>query len=108
MICINCGSNQVSRDGDNFTCAQCGYGWNVAHEQASAPYLRAQGREPATSIFGDSEEVTPGADQGSADTLDSMTVPELKDFAAENGIELVEATKKADIIAAITAAQDKE
>lgn len=101
MICINCGSNQVSRDGDNFACAQCGYGWDVAHEQASAAYLRAQGREPATSILVDPEEVTLGADQSSADKLDSMTVPELKDFATENGIELGEATKKADIIAVI-------
>lgn len=42
------------------------------------------------------------------DPLDSMTVAELKEFAETNGIELGEATKKADILAAIKAAMDGE
>lgn len=44
------------------------------------------------------ENVAEGED--SAD-LDAMTVDELKAFAAENGIDLGDATKKADIRAAI-------
>jgi hypothetical protein len=37
--------------------------------------------------------------------LDALTVPELKDYAAANAIDLGDATKKADIIAAIVKAQ---
>ena len=40
------------------------------------------------------------------DPLAAMKVEELKAYAAENGIELGEATKKADIIAAIKAAAE--
>ena len=39
------------------------------------------------------------------DPLAAMKVEELKAYAAEKGIELGEATKKADIIAAIKAAE---
>lgn len=37
--------------------------------------------------------------------LKKMTVDELKEYAATNGIDLGEATKKADILAAIQAAE---
>ena len=37
--------------------------------------------------------------------LEEMTVAKLKDYAAEKGIDLGKATKKADIIAAINAAE---
>ncbi len=47
MICINCGSSSVVRDGDDFTCDACHYQWDVAHEQANAAYLASQGRKPA-------------------------------------------------------------
>lgn len=46
-------------------------------------------------------EATP--DEG-ASNLSSLTIPELSAYAAENGIDLGDATKKADIIAAIEAA----
>lgn len=39
------------------------------------------------------------------DPFDSMKVEELKEYAAENGIDLGDATKKADIIAVIKAAE---
>lgn len=46
-FCINCGHGDVTRTGDDFTCAVCGYRWDVAHEQANAAYLRARGHTPA-------------------------------------------------------------
>lgn len=55
MLCINCNSPRVTRDGDDFTCKQCGYTWDVAHEQANAAYLMAQGRTPAKSVAEPSE-----------------------------------------------------
>lgn len=42
------------------------------------------------------------------DPLDSMTVAELKEYAETNVIELGDATKKADILAAVKAAMDGE
>ncbi len=39
-------------------------------------------------------------------TIDEMTVAELKQYAAENGIDLGTATKKSDILATIQAAQN--
>lgn len=46
-LCINCNANQVTRNGDTFTCKKCKFVWDVAHEQENAAYLRAQGRLPA-------------------------------------------------------------
>lgn len=39
-----------------------------------------------------------------SDSIDNLKVPELKQFAADNGIDLGAATKKADILAIIQAA----
>ncbi|KTR07490.1 hypothetical protein NS365_04180 [Aureimonas ureilytica] len=44
-----------------------------------------------------------GAPNASAIDLDGMSVPELRDFAATKGIDLGEATKKAEVQAAIKA-----
>ncbi len=51
QLCINCGSDKVDRQGDDFTCRKCQFGWNVAFEQANKVYLRSQGRQPATSVL---------------------------------------------------------
>ena len=40
--------------------------------------------------------------------LDGMTVTQLKDFAKENGIDIGDATKKQDIVAAIMAAAEPD
>lgn len=40
--------------------------------------------------------------------LDKMTVDELKQYAADNGIDLGDATKKADILAAIKSESDEQ
>ena len=40
--------------------------------------------------------------------LDGMTVAQLKDFAKENGIDIGDATKKQDIVAAIMAAAEPD
>ncbi len=50
-VCINCGSDKVERQGDDFTCRKCQFGWNVAFEQANKVYLRSQGRQPATALL---------------------------------------------------------
>ncbi|MBZ0320274.1 MAG: hypothetical protein K8L91_27935 [Anaerolineae bacterium] len=50
-VCINCGSDKVERQGDAFTCHKCQFQWDVAFEQANKVYLRAQGRQPATSVL---------------------------------------------------------
>lgn len=50
-MCINCGSDKVERQGDDFTCHKCQFQWDVAFEQANKVYLRAQGRQPATSVL---------------------------------------------------------
>lgn len=49
-LCINCNSPEVARTGDDFACGKCGFKWDVAHEQASAAYLRMKGRTPAKSL----------------------------------------------------------
>lgn len=48
-----------------------------------------------------------GAEQ-KKDPLDSMKVDELKEYAKTNGIDIGDATKKADILAAIKAAMEVE
>lgn len=48
--CINCNRKAAERAGDTFTCERCGYTWDVAHEQANAAYLLAQGRRPAPPL----------------------------------------------------------
>ncbi|MCQ3933149.1 MAG: hypothetical protein DPW16_22095 [Chloroflexi bacterium] len=59
-MCINCGSDKVERQGDDFTCHKCQFQWDVAFEQANKVYLRAQGRLPATSVL----ETPSNAEQG--------------------------------------------
>lgn len=41
-------------------------------------------------------------------SLEKMTVPELKEYAETNGIDLGDATKKPDILATITGLKDGE
>ncbi len=48
------------------------------------------------------DEVADG-DEGDDEDLDAMQVPDLKKLAADEGVDLGSATKKADIIAAINA-----
>jgi len=89
-ICINCNKRAAVRTGDNFRCEVCGYQWDVAHEQANAAYLKAQGRRPAESVL--------SAQSGQPQTLDqalglgagvSYETPETA--AAESDDDLVNA-----------------
>lgn len=61
-VCINCGSDKVERQDDDFTCLKCQFHWDVALEQANKVYLRSQGRQPATSVLA-SEAVTTATNQ---------------------------------------------
>ena len=116
MLCINCNSSEVAREGDSFTCARCGYTWDVAHEQANAAYLASQGRTPAQAmdeIQGSSaldaalglalrsnDDQPPAVDPLVA-ALVKYTVPDLEDLAAINGIDLGEARLKDEKVAAL-------
>lgn len=51
--------------------------------------------------FADEDEE--GDDHSEGETLEVMSVPDLKKLAADEGVDLGTATKKADIIAAINA-----
>ena len=64
--------------------------------------------EVHTDINGETEEriLTESADAEIC--LDNMTVPQLKSFAKENGIDIGSASKKADIINAIIAAGESD
>lgn len=66
------------------------------NDTAKADILRAKGY----IVEGEPDQV-----EVQADPLKKMTVDELKEYAATNGIDLGEATKKADILAAIQAAE---
>ena len=50
----------------------------------------------------------PDGSNDDADSLDSMTVAEMKEYAEANDIDLGEAKKKADILAVIKAAMEGE
>ena len=121
-LCINCNSNQVARAGDTFTCSKCGYVWDVAHERANAQYLASQGREPAqpmADIEAASDldaalsmepiqvqrrepQVPAGDERARIEAiLETKTVAELEESAAQAGIDLTEARLKADKIAAL-------
>lgn len=68
--------------------------------------------DPATHVLVDHEgkpieAVQTGEGDGAAD-LAVMTVAQLRDLAAERNVDLGDVTKKADIIAAIEAAQTGE
>lgn len=66
------------------------------NDTAKADILRAKGY----TVEGEPDQV-----EVQADPLKKMTVDELKEYAATNGIGLGGATKKADILAAIQAAE---
>lgn len=92
MICINCGSNQVKRTGDDFTCGKCGYQWDVAHEQASAAYLATQGRTPAISVL--------DVDGGTIGVAGGVIVPGVHYLVGKDGPELFIPGSPATIIPA--------
>ncbi len=113
VLCINCNSSKVARDKDTFTCAQCGYTWDVAHEQANAAYLASQGRVPATPIaelqasstldaaLGLDKEAQPSAQDRLIAALVKRTVTEIEDLADEAGVDLGDARLKDEKIAAL-------
>jgi hypothetical protein len=116
MLCINCNSSEVARDGDSFTCARCGYQWDVAHEQANAAYLASQGREPAKSMdelkeletasaldaaLGLDQPVEPSAQDQLIAALVKFNVSDIEDLAEINNIDLGEARLKDEKIAAL-------
>lgn len=67
----------------------------------AADILKAMGY----TMEGEPEPPASPAAPPAADSLDGLTVAELKAHAAEKGIDLKDATKKADILAAIRAAE---
>lgn len=67
--------------------------------QVAVPVTRLGGKYPAGVI------VPAGAQTASAKAVDDMTIDELKAYAADNGIDLGGATLKADILAAVKAAE---
>ncbi len=119
VLCINCNSSKVARDKDTFTCAQCGYTWDVAHEQANAAYLASQGRVPAQSVAerqaSSGLDAALGLDQSTADSqppepsaqdlliaaLLKRTVTDIEDLAEEAGVDLGEARLKDEKVAAL-------
>lgn len=62
---------------------------------------RKGGAKPAVTV------VTPPVETQPAKALDDMTVAELKEYASNEGIDLGDATKKADIVAAIQLVEDE-
>lgn len=72
---------------------------------------QSMGRLQRAGAFGDSAEAlgvktkAPEADEGEGVNLKTMTVPDLRAYAETNGIDLGEATRKADILAAIEEAE---
>jgi uncharacterized Zn finger protein (UPF0148 family) len=111
--CINCNSKEVARDGDTFTCARCGYTWDVAHEQANAAYLASQGREPAKTLeevqaasaldaaLGLDQPVEPSAQDRLVAALVKHNVPDIESLAEEAGVDLADARLKDEKIAAL-------
>lgn len=101
--CINCNAPDVARAGDTFTCAKCGFTWDVAHEQANAAYLHSQGRAPAEPT-GQPEPALTARSEGKADSsgdavlryLEALTSTALDDLAAAHHIDLTGARVKAD------------
>lgn len=75
----------------------------VSNEEAAN--LKASGR-----LDGEPEDLPDDGDDGEniGDGLDNETVADLKATAEAEGIDLGDATKKADIIAAIRAAREQE
>ena len=63
--------------------------------------------EAAPKVDAASEKLEADSDGDAPISLGEMTVEELKHFAADNGIDLGKATKKADIISLIEAATDE-
>lgn len=60
-------------------------------------------------IFNDPEQIVEvHTDTDAEICLDNMTVPQLKSFAKENGIDIGSASKKEDIIKAIIAAGESD
>ncbi len=56
-------------------------------------------------------EAVPGlveVPEPAANPLDAMSVEQLKDYATEHGIDLAGASRKAEIVAAITAAESQD
>jgi len=102
-VCINCNAPNVQRIEDAFTCAKCGYRWDVAHEQANAAFLASQGRQPAEPTQVENKDDPPDV----LEVLNAMTKTELEAFAAERGIALPDYQRKADMIDTIAAALER-
>ncbi|MGW8565661.1 Rho termination factor N-terminal domain-containing protein [Isoptericola sp. NPDC055881] len=79
-----------------------------AYDEGGATVRLAAGDEVPTGVtVGDHLTDGPATDDSDEPKpIDKMTVDELRAHAAEAGVDLGDATKKADIVAAITAAQD--
>lgn len=103
QLCINCNAPRVRRSGDTFTCATCGYTWDVAHEQANAAYLASQGRRPAAPTVPPAKEPPP-ADARLVAALEQHTVPDLDLLAASAGVDFGDARLKDEKIAALARA----
>lgn len=72
------------------------HGVAYTNDTAKADILRAKGY----TVEGEPDQV-----EIQNDPLKKMTVDELKEYASNNGVDLGEATKKAEILAVIQAAE---
>lgn len=90
-----------------FAAALAGVGSAGARPEQPTSRNTYVGATPAAAVMavpGPATTVKPPAPAAAGDPDPSWTVAELRQFAADNGIDLGEATKKTDILAAITAA----
>lgn len=101
MYCINCNSTLVSRDEDSFNCSRCRYEWDVMHEQNNRFYLLTQGRAPAAPAQEMTEKEVVETKNSFRSELNGMTVEDLRILAQDHGIDISDASRKADIIALI-------
>lgn len=75
----------------------------VAHTDDRKALAWFERRPQFTVEWGDEPPQRPADTTPELVDLSTLTVPQLREYAAENGIELGDASKKADILAAIQA-----
>lgn len=108
LTCINCGRIAVKRSGDTLLCEKCGHVWTVEDERANAVYLETQGRAPAPSASEyfaapSAEDIlAPVEDENESSDLERLTIPKLRELAAEREIDVPARASKSEIIALIS------
>jgi maleate cis-trans isomerase len=83
-------------------------GWVALNDKKAGAGITAEEYEEITGESLYPEETEEEATTDTASSLDDMTVQQLKDYASEHGISIKGLTLKADILAAIKAAEGVE